>query len=175
MRPACLPRPRAPAADLAQAMRPPAPPCQNPGRTKDHAIRTLLAGQRRHARSSGTIAEEPHATASAMTAAAPHTAVSALTAAAPNYGSAMTAAPCQHVEASRRHRRCGEHQMGGAPAFSHKVATNPSRVGVGRKCIKKSIGSSRSMYLLPGNPFSQVVEAYSTGTAVKRFVQRACS
>ena len=29
-----------------------------------------------------------------------------------------------------------------------------------RNCTEKSIGSSRSMYLLPGNPFSHAVEAY---------------
>ena len=39
-------------------------------------------------------------------------------------------------------------------------------VGVGRKYIKKSIGSSGSMYLLPGNPSLNAMEAY-TGTAVK--------
>ena len=94
--------------------------CERLGRRRQHR-----QWQQQRRSQSATIAEESHAIASAMTAAAPHTAVSALTAAAPNYGSAMSA--CGGIE--RRHRRWGEHQMGGAPAFSHKVATNTILTG----------------------------------------------
>ena len=62
--------------------------------------------------------------------------------------------------------------------FFVSSARLPRWVGVGRKCIEKSILSSRSMYLLPGNPSLNAVEAYrdsNEGRCANRNSAARCS